>query len=101
MAFHVTPDPGDPGEPQVRLGRTGGAEAGAERRLLRHGMQVLAHGALICPSCDLPLSVPARSPSGRGLVCGFCDHAAPAGEFVSEDVFDTLANEVYVVARLG
>ena len=35
------------------------------------------------------------------LRCGFCDHAAPAREFVAEDVYDTLANEVYLVARVA
>ena len=38
--------------------------------------------------------------SGRAspLRCGFCDHAAAsAREFVLEDVYDTLANEVYLV----
>jgi hypothetical protein len=33
--------------------------------------------------------------------CGFCDHTAPARDFVREDVYDTVGNEVYVVARLG
>jgi hypothetical protein len=35
------------------------------------------------------------------LHCGFCDHAAPARKFVREDVYDTLANEVYLVARVA
>ena len=34
------------------------------------------------------------------LRCGFCDHAATAREFIAVDVYDTLANEVYLVARV-
>jgi len=35
------------------------------------------------------------------LRCGFCDHIAPARAFVREDVFDTVRNEVYLVARVA
>jgi hypothetical protein len=101
VAFHLTPDPGDPGEPQVRLGRVGGAEAGEERRIVRDGVQVLAHGAMLCPACDLPMPVAESVPAGRTIRCGFCDHVAPAQRFVREDVFDTVANEVYLVARVA
>jgi hypothetical protein len=68
---------------------------------LRDGMQVLGHGALVCPHCSLPLSVAVRLSAGRPLRCGFCDHSAAAREFVREDVYDTLANEVYLVARVA
>jgi hypothetical protein len=101
MALHLTPDPGDPGEPRVRIGRTGGAEAGEERRLIRDGAQVLAHGALVCPECALPIAVDRRLPATGTLHCGFCDHSAEARDFIREDVYDTLANEVYLVARVA
>ena len=101
MAFHLAPDPGDPGEPQVRIGRTGGAEAGEERRLIRDGAQVLAHGALICPSCQIPIAADRRLPAFHAVRCGFCDHTADACEFIREDVYDTLSNEVYLVARVA
>ncbi len=94
-------DPGDPGQPNTKLGRVDGSEPGAERRLLRDGVQVLAHGALVCPQCSLPLAIGGQLPARRDLVCGFCDHAAAAQEFVAEDVYDTLANEVYLVARVA
>jgi hypothetical protein len=42
-----------------------------------------------------------RVPAARELRCGFCDHAAPARDFVREDVIDTWANEVYLVARIA
>ena len=101
MAYHLTPDPGDPGEPQVRLGRIGGAEAAEERRIVRDGVQVIAHGAMLCPSCDLPMPVTRRVPAALTIRCGFCDHLGTARQFVREDVFDTVANEVYLVARVG
>jgi hypothetical protein len=94
-------DPGDPGHPNTRLGRVDGSEAGAERRLLRDGTQVLAHGALVCPQCALPLAIDGRLPAGRDLACGFCDHVAVARDFVREDVYDTVSNEVYLVARIN
>jgi hypothetical protein len=94
-------DPGDPGQPGTKLGRVNGSQAGAERRLLRDGMQVLAHGAFVCPGCSLPLAIDGQVSAGMLLHCGFCDHAAPSREFVREDVYDTLANEVYLVARVA
>jgi hypothetical protein len=101
VSFHVTPDPGDPGEPRVRFGRTGGAEIGSERRLVRDGAQVLAHGALVCPGCELPIATAGRLRATEAMRCGFCDHEASARDFIRENVFDTLANEVYLVARVG
>lgn len=101
MAFHLAPEPGDPGEPQVEIGRAGGAQAGDHRRLLNDGAQVLAHGALICPGCEIPIEARRRLRATGSLRCAYCDHVAEAREFVRENVFDTLANEVYLVARVG
>jgi hypothetical protein len=101
MALHLTPDAGDPGEPHVRLGRTGGAAVGEDRRLVRDGMQVLAWGALACPSCGLPLAPPPRIPPRAILHCGFCDHSATAIEFMQEGLVDTPANDAVLVARYG
>jgi hypothetical protein len=101
VSIHLSGDPGDPGQPKTRLGRVDGSEAGAERRLVRDGVQVLSHGALVCPKCALPLAVGGRIRAGLAVRCGFCDHTAPAREFVREDVYDTVANEVYLVARVG
>jgi hypothetical protein len=100
MGFQITPDPGDRGLPEVRLGRAAGADSALERRIVRDGTQVLAHGALVCPSCRLPIVAHGQLPLAGEVRCGFCDHAAPARDFVVEDVYDTLANEVYVVARI-
>lgn len=100
MAFRIPADPGDPGLPEVRLGRAAGAEGALERRILTDGAQVLAHGALVCPSCGVPIAAHGQIRAGSELQCGFCDHAARAREFIAVDVFDTLANEVYLVARV-
>ena len=101
MAFHITPDPGDPGEPQVRIGRAGGSELGEERRLVRDGSQVLAHGALVCSECSLPIAAHGRLPATETMRCTYCGHAAQAREFIREDIYDTVANEVYLVARVA
>jgi hypothetical protein len=101
VSIHLPADPGDPGQPKTKLGRVDGSEAGAERRLVRDGVQVISHGALVCPECALPLAIGGGMRAGLAVQCGFCDHAAPAREFVREDVYDTVANEVYLVARVS
>jgi hypothetical protein len=100
MAFEVAPNPGDRGEPDVKLGRTGGSALGEDRRVVANGFQVLARGALVCPRCELPLSPAPRIRPRAQLRCGFCDHSATALEFLREDVYDTVANEAILVARL-
>ena len=100
MSIHPPADHGDPGQPKTKLGRVDGSQADAERRLMRDGVQVLGHGALVCPECALPLAIGGQVMAGLPVRCGFCDHAAPAREFIREDVYDTVLNEVYLVARL-
>jgi hypothetical protein len=100
MGFELAPDPGDRGEPDVKLGRTGGSAVGEDRRVVNHGFQVLARGALVCPECGLPISPTPRIKPRSVLRCSFCDHSAPAIDFLSEDVYDTVANEAILVARL-
>jgi hypothetical protein len=100
VAFEVAPDPGDRGEPDVKVGRTGGTAVGEDRRLVRDGMQVLARGAMLCPECALPIAPPPRIRPKAELRCGFCDHLAPVHAFVRDNVHDTAANGVMVVARV-
>ena len=87
-------------EPIRETRKVRAADIGEERRIARDGVQRIAHGALVCPGCNLPVLIEDRVPAARRLRCGFCDHGAAAREFVAPDVFDTVANEVYVIARV-
>jgi hypothetical protein len=98
VAFELAPDPGDRGEPDVKQGTTGGSVVG-DPRLVDNGLQVLARGALVCPSCSLPISPAPRIRPRAQLTCGYCEHAAPARDFLRRDVFDAPANDVVLVAR--
>ena len=100
MSFELAPNPGDRGEPDVKQGRSGGA-VGEKPRLVATGSQVLARGALSCPACSLPLSPAPRVHPRSELRCGFCSHAGAAIEFLAENVRDTEANQVVLVARVG
>ncbi|MGH2962096.1 MAG: hypothetical protein ACRDL3_07890 [Solirubrobacterales bacterium] len=97
MAIHLDPFGH---EPIRETRKVRAADIGAQRQIARDGVQRIAHGALVCPACSLPLLIEDRVPASRRLRCGFCDHEAPAREFVVRDVFDTVANEVYVIARV-
>jgi hypothetical protein len=101
MGFELAPDHGDRGEPDVKQGRSGGSAVGEDPRLVTNGVEVLARGALVCPSCTLPISPAPRVRPRATLRCGYCNHSATAIEFLREDVFDAPANEVILVARVG
>ena len=100
MAF-LFPQPGDRGEPDIKQGRSGGSALGEERRVVRDGVQVLAHGSLVCPECDLPVWPAPKLRPREPLACAFCAHESQAIEFLREDVVDAPANDVVLVARLG
>ena len=99
MTFALTPQPGEPGDGEAHTSHVD-ERFDERKRLVADGMQVLARGAMICPSCALPISPRARLRPKAGMRCGFCDHAGPAHDFVRGDVVDTPANEVRVVARI-
>jgi hypothetical protein len=44
--------------------------------------------------------IDAPLPAGEELRCGYCGHAEAARGFLVRDVFDTVANEAYLIARL-
>jgi hypothetical protein len=100
LAFELTPQPGEPGGPD---GRTEHVDERLDerKRLVADGMQVLARGAMLCPSCALPISPPPRSRPKAAMRCAFCDHTGLVRDFVRGDVLDTAANEVRVVARIA
>ena len=97
MALHLDPQGPEPVRDtrKIRL-----ADAAEERQVVRDGIQTLAHGALVCPGCNLPLVLDSAIAAGAEVRCGYCDHEGRAREFVVADVYDTVANEVYVVASL-
>jgi len=97
----LQPDLGDPGDDRVSAGTLGGQEAQLERRLLRDGAQVIAHGALICAKCELPLPGRPAVEAAALVHCGWCGHAARARELFRTGVTDTPANAVSLVARLN
>lgn len=101
MAFEIAPDPGDRGEPDVKLGRTGGSAVGQNPRLVTDGRQVLAHGAFACPQCGVPISPAPKLRPRAKFSCPFCDNVALAIEYLARDVIDVPGNEVILVARLG
>ena len=70
------------------------------KRLVTDGMQVLARGALLCPSCAIPISPALQAKPRARMRCGWCNHAGFVSDFVRGDVVDTAANEVRVVARI-
>ncbi len=47
------------------------------------------------------MAVTAPFSAATRLVCGYCDHTGPARDFLAEDVYDTVPNEVYLVARVA
>ena len=97
MALHADPFGPEPVR-ETRKVRVG--DIGEEQRLVRDGIQVLGHGALVCPGCNLPVVIERQVPAASELRCGYCSHEGEAREFVARDVYDTVANEVYVVARV-
>jgi ribosomal protein S27AE len=97
VALHLDPFEYEPlpGENTARA-----ADIAEEWRVARHGIEVVAHGALVCPSCDAPMVLAASVPAFRRVECGFCGHTDRARTFLVRDVFDTVANEAYMIARL-
>jgi len=97
LALHFDPFGGRPlpGERKARA-----ADVAEEWRVATHGIEVVAHGALICPGCSAPVVMAGPKPAQREIECGFCGHRDRARAFLVRDVFDTVANEAYMVARL-
>ncbi len=97
VALHLDPFEHRPayGDQHARVG-----DIAEEWRVAKHGIEVIAHGAMVCPGCRAPISVIESTPVQAELECGFCGHSARAREFLVKDVFDTVANEAYLVARL-
>jgi hypothetical protein len=101
VAFEIAPDPGEKGVPETGTTAPGGADLGERRQIVADGFEVLAHGALVCPECAVPIALASRVGAGRRVRCPYCAHSDRARYFVRPDVFDAVANEVYLVARVS
>ena len=97
MALHLDPFEHQPlpGERKARA-----ADIAEEWRVESQGIEVIANGSMVCPECDAPLVTGRSVAAQRPLTCGFCGHTDRARRFLVRDVFDTVANEAYLVARL-
>ncbi len=92
---HIGEDPvGGGGDVRV-------TDLGSDHRLIEHGVEQLAHGAMVCPSCSKPVPIERPLSVGTELACGWCEGSGPARDYLVRDVFDTPANEVFLIARLG
>ncbi len=82
-------------------GRVKVTDLGSEHQLVRDGVEQLAHGALVCPGCSMPVAIADAVPVAAELECSYCDQRGRAREFLVRDVYDTATNEVYLIARIG
>jgi hypothetical protein len=76
-------------------------DLGSEHRLVRDGVEQLAQGALVCPECSAPVSITRSIGLASDLGCTFCEASGPARSFLVANVYDTPANEVYLIARVA
>ena len=76
-------------------------DLGSDHRLIHDGVEQLAHGAMVCPECAMPVRIEAALAVDDELRCGYCAGSGPARDFLVRDVYDTAANEVLLVARIG
>jgi hypothetical protein len=79
MAFQRGIDGSEPIRPE-------GLTAGQEeiRRVVRS--RHLGDGTFACPDCDAPVAPAGRMSPGDFVACPYCDHAAPARDFLSLNV---------------
>jgi hypothetical protein len=70
------------------------------RKDTREAVQTIGHGALACPSCDVPIvtTVPIRI--GAVVRCPFCRRLDTARSYLRLDASDTPLNDVRVTVRL-
>ena len=97
MALHANPSGQDPirGDGGVKV-----TDLGSDHRLVHDGVEQLAHGALVCPDCAMPVRIDGSIGVGAELECGFCTERAPARDYLVRDIYDTAGNEVLLIARL-
>lgn len=76
-------------------------DLGSDHRLIHDGVEQLAHGAMICPGCSKPVPIERPLAVSEPLECEWCAASGPARDFLVRDVYDTSANEVLLIARIG
>ena len=89
----------EPGE-RDELHRLRANEIYVPRKDTREEVQTIGHGALACPSCDVPIV--AAAPMGISAVvrCPFCRRLHTARSYLRLDHSDTPLNDVRVTVRL-
>jgi hypothetical protein len=89
-------EPGDRDE----LHRLRANEIYVPRRDAREETQTIGHGALACPSCDVPIVASAPIRIGSVVRCPFCRRRHTARSYLRLDRSDTPLNDVRVTVRL-
>jgi hypothetical protein len=70
------------------------------RKDTREAVKTLGHGALACPSCDVPIVIAEPAGIAAPMRCPFCREIHPARAFLRLDRTDTGLNDVRVTARI-
>jgi hypothetical protein len=76
-------------------------DLGSDHRLIEHGVEQIAHGAMVCPTCSKPVAIERTLDVREELACTWCEESGPARDYLVRDVYDTPANEVFLIARIG
>ena len=88
-----------PGE-RDELHRLRANEIYVPRKDTREDVQTIGHGALACPSCDVPIAASEPIRIGSVLRCPFCRKLHGARSYLRLHHSDTPLNDVRVIVRL-
>ena len=88
-----------PGE-RDELQRLRANEIYVPRKDTREDVQTIGHGALACPSCDVPIVTTEPVRIGAVVRCPYCRRLDTARSYLRLDASDTPLNDVRVIARL-
>jgi hypothetical protein len=56
---------------------------------------------MVCPTCSKPVTIERALDVREDLACTWCEDSGPARDYLVRDVYDTPANEVFLIARIG
>ena len=88
-----------PGE-RDELQRLRANEIYVPRKDTREETQTIGHGALACPSCDIPIVTAQPIRIGSVVRCPYCRRLDAARSYLRLDASDTVLNDVRVTVRL-